>query len=514
MKKFIVVLLVVFTAITMFGGCSSKMSGAQQVYVYGTAQEPGSLNPDALDEPYGFSIYQNIFNRLVKFTNSYKIVPDIAKSWEFSSDKLKLTFHLAEDVKWHDGVAFSSEDVKWTFDTIIAKKGVAAGSLSNVERIDCVDSDTVSFILKSPDVSILSTLSKLGVFIMPKHKYDKTDWLNNKTNLSPIGTGPFKFTNWNSGNSITLIRNDNYFGTKPKLDKVVFKFIPDENTAWLAWMNDEIDWYDSYPFTEVKKLEGNDKYTVVNRLTANITYLVFNTKTKPFNDVAVRKAFAAAINRDEILATAYQGVGKASEYAIASVFKNYADDNAKLPSHYSDKAKRILKEAGYKADADGYYVTVDFEYFDLDKNVEIADVLQSQLAKSGIKLNLKQLEYTTWQEDVVSNSKFTCTLLSGNQGPTIYDTINRFNPQSSISISGYDNPELRQYIAEAVSASEDKQLKTAFGKIQKLLINEIPNLNLIEKVEFLPLKSKIHGHPLTDAVDKASPDELTYIYFD
>jgi len=450
----------------------------------------------------------------VKFTSSYKIVPDLAESWELSSDGLKLTFHLAKDVKWHDGTKFSSEDVKWTFDTIIAQKGISSGSFTNVERIECEDKNTVSFILNAPDSSLLSSLSKLGVFIMPKHKYEGQDWLTNETNFAPVGTGPFKFNEWSTGESMTLVKNDDYFVTTPKLDKVIYKYIPDENTAWLAWMNDEIDCYDTYPYTEVKKLEGDDQYEIVERLTANITYVAFQTKTEPFQDVAVRRAFAAAIDKNELLSTAYQGVGNIAKYPIPSVYNSFTNDSIKLPEHDVGQSKSILEEAGYERDSEGYYLTIDLEYFDLGQFTEAAEILRNQLQKAGINLNLKQMEYTTWQESVVNHGEFTCTLLNGNQGPTIYDTINRFSPSSSTNISGYDSDEISQFISEATSSGSDKELMTAFEKIQKQLVAEIPNLNLIEKVEFVPLKSKIKGHPLTDSIDIASPEELTYVYFD
>ena len=492
---------------------NNKETNKEQVYVYGTAQEPGSLNPDALDEPYGFSIYQNVFNRLVKYTNSFEIVPDLAKSWEYDKTGKELTFHLEKNVKWHDGKDFTADDVKFTFDTIINKKGYMVGSLSNIKNIVVKDKNTITFELKEVDSSIITAFSGLGVFIMPKHIYDKTDWLDNKANKEPVGTGPFKFSNWKSGESITLVRNDEYFGSKPKIAKAIFKFIPEENTAWLAWKNDEIDWYDSYPAAEVSKLKKDSKYKVLDRLTANVTYVSFNMKKKPFNDVKVRQAFAYSVDRKEILKTAYQNVGNISEYTIPSIFKDYTNKDAKLYSKNIDKAKELLKEAGYKEDSKGCAVTVDFEYFSLDRNEDLAEKLKSQLKQSGICLNLKLLEYATWQEKVINNKDYTMTLMSGNQGPTIYNTINRFDPASSINITGYNSENIKGLIKEAKAAKDDKELKKTFNEIQKTLLNDVPILNIMEKVEYLPLKSKISGHPYDDAKKKTSPDELTYIEF-
>lgn len=509
-KKYVGIILII---IALLGGVwlINSLNSKEQVYVYGTAQEPGSLNPDALDEPYGFSIYQNIFNRLVKYTNSYDIVPDLAKTWEYDATGKKLTFHLSENVRWHDGTKFTAEDVKFTFDTIINQKGYMAGTLTNIERIVADDENTVTFVLKEVDSSIISSLSGLGVFIMPKHIYENTDWLENEANKAPVGTGPYKFEKWKAGESITLVKNEEYFGDEPNLSKVVFKFIPEENTAWLAWLNDEIDWYDSYPSSEVEKLKGDSKYKVLERQTANVNYLSFNLRKAPLNNVKVRQAFSYAIDREDILKTAYENVGKVSEYTIPSIFSAYTNNDAKLHTRDLEKAEQLLKDAGYKKNANGCYITVNLEYFDLDKHDALAHKLESQLKEVGICLNLKLLEYNTWQEKVMNNHDFSITIMNGNQGPTIYNTINRFDPKSGINITGYNSAKITEYIKAAKTAKTDEDLKEAFNNIQETLLNDVPLLNIIEKVEFLPLKSKISGHPYDDAATKTSPDELTYI---
>lgn len=509
--KLLSILILCLMLVSIFSGCLANTE--KKIYVYGTAQEPGSLNPNAADEPYGFSIYQNIYNRLVKYTNSFDIVPDLAESWEFSDDGMSLSFNLRKGVKWHDGKDFSSDDVKWTFDTIIKENGYAAASFANVNNITCPDKNMVVFNLSSPDSSLVSALSKLGVFIMPKHIYENTDWLTNNANISPIGTGPFVFKEWKSGESITCVRNNNFFGEKAKLDTIVFKFIPDENTAYIAWMNGEIDWYDSYPSEEVKKLEGNNDYVIIEKHTANVTYLTFNTKNGPFTDPALRKAVSLAINREDILDKAYQGVGVISEYYIPSAFSEYLNNNAKIPVQNIEEANIILESAGYKKDKDGFYATVDFEFFSLDCFEDIAYIIKDQLSAVGINVNLKLLEYATWQEEVINNRNFTMTLMSGNQGPTIYGTLSRFDPDSATCIAGYSSERMKNAIRSAVSSTNDEALKESFKDIQCFLADDVIILPIVEKVEFVPFKANVHGHPLTDALTKASPDELTYVYF-
>lgn len=502
-------------ALASFTGCQNKSENSvkSQVYVYGTAQEPGTLNPDAQDEPYGFSIYQNIYSRLVKCTNNFDIVPDLAESWEFSNDGTKLTFNLRDNVKWHDGVKFTSSDVKWTFDTILESHGYMEGALSSIDSIECIDDTTVVFNLSNPDSSIMSSLSRLGVFIMPEHIYSGSDWMENDANFKPVGTGPFVFEEWVSGESIRLKKNSDYFVIEPKLDEVVFKFIPDENTAFLAWKNGEIDWYDSYPAEEVEKLKGNDDYVVVDLPTANVTYVTFNTKCEPFNDPAVRKAFSLAVDRDEIIDKAFSNVGNKAEYYLPSIYSDYLNPGFKVPEKNVEEAKRLLDDAGYKIDDDGYYLSVDFEYFSLDNFEDTAILLENQLEEIGINLNLNLVEYATWQEKVFNNRDFKMTLMNGNQKPSVFSTIDRYNPDSATCISGYDSDEMRDAVSIAVKTMEKDDTISAFSDIQKLLSEDLIIIPIAEKVDQIPLKANVHGHPLNDSISIASSDELTYVYF-
>lgn len=512
LRRSLSVFLVAVMCVGIFSACGNN-AATSQVFVYGTAQEPGSLNPDALDEPYGYSIYQNIFNRLVKSTNSFEIVPDLADSWSFSDDGLELTFSLHKGVKWHDGIAFTSADVKWTFDTIVSAHGYAEASFANVEEILCPNDNTVVFRFKKPDASILSVLSRLGVFIMPMHIYDGTDWLNNAANQKPIGTGPFVFKEWVAGESITLQRNDQYFGDIPKLDKAVFKFIPDENTAYMSWINKEIDWYDSYPAAEVEKLKNNNEYVVIEKPTANVTYITFNMNREPFSNKAVREAISLSIDKNEILKKAFQGVGVIADSYIPPVYEDYLKKEYSTPDRDIAKARDILEKAGYVANDDGYYLDIDFEYFSLDCFEDIAILLKAQLKEAGINLKLNLIEYATWQEKVFNNRDFSMTMMNGNQGPTVFSTIARYDPDNATCISGYNSNDMRALINNAISSTNHESELKAFADIQKLLSEDLPIVPIVEKVEFVPLRANIHGHPLNDSISKASADELTYVYF-
>ena len=232
-------------------------------FVVSVEREPQTYNPDAKSDDGNLVVVHNVFNKLVKINGYDQVVPDLAESWEFTPDGTSVTFKLHENVKWHDGDPFSSEDVKWTFDQIIELEGFAASSLSDIEQISCPDENTVTMQLKGPNSGIISYLAWNGTFIMPKHIYEGTDWLENEANQNPIGTGPFKFVEHKAGQTITLEKNEEFFGDKPHLDKIVISIIPVQNTAYQAWLNGEVDELrNGVPANEMDKYENNPDYVV------------------------------------------------------------------------------------------------------------------------------------------------------------------------------------------------------------------------------------------------------------
>jgi len=508
----LVTMMLVIQSILLCGCGKEKKTEECTKYIWGTAAEPGSFNPDAVDEPYGYAISQNVYSRLVKVTNEYKVVPDLAESWQYENDNKTLVFYLRKNVKWHDGEPFTSADVKFTFDTIKSENGLMASSFENVSEIVCPDDYTVNFELSKADASVLGSLSWYATFIMPKHIYEGTDWLNNEYNEKPIGTGPFKFKEWNKGSSIVLERNDDYFGDKPKLSSVVYQIIPDENTAYTAWMNGEIDQYDEYPLSEVSKFENDDNYYYVDQLNPNITYLTFNLEDPVFSNPKMRQVIAMAMDREEILEKAAKGVGKVGEYFIPSIYESYLNEDAKAPALDREGAQKLLEELGYTKDADGYYLEINFEYAELQNFGDVAKVVQSNLDKIGIKVNLKQLDFAVWEDTVFNTREFSMTVLNGFQGPDVFGTTARYSGDS-VNLSRYSNNEVNDLIQEALQ-SDEETAKQCFKDIQTHLAQDLPNIPLIEKVDHKPYKAYIKGHPAKDSADKAGFDELTYTYIE
>lgn len=482
-------------------------------FVVSMAREPQTYNPDGHSDDGAYPVVQNVFNKLVKINGNDQVVADLAKSWEFSEDAKTVTFHLEENVKWHDGEDFSSKDVKWTLDQIIKEKGFASGLISDIEEVTCPDENTVVIQLQKPNSGFLGYLAWFGTYIMPSHIYEGTDWLENPANQNPIGTGPFKFVEHKKGQTVTLERNDDFWGEKPHLDKVIFTIIPEQSTAYQAWLNGETDENkNGVAATEISKFENNSDYVIHDKLWPNRGYIHFNVNEGKFADLKVRQAVAYGIDRDEVFNKALKGIGLKAEYFMSPLYDWALNKDAKLPERDIEKAKELLEEAGYEADENGIYfsTTVDiYPGFD-----DVVEVLKSNFKEFGIDLNVNAMDDAAYDEKVWFGRDFEVTMLGGYQGPDISAISNRISKGKTMNLGEYHNPRVEELLEEGVILSSKEDRGPVYKEIQQILSEDLPNIFLYEKGAKIVVKSYVKGHPAGEAVEKASESEYTYIWLD
>lgn len=499
---------------------SSPISGIKEggTYIVGQGGEPATLNPDATSDDYNYVIMQNIFSRLYKLNNLYQPIPDLATSYDLSADGMTWTFHLHENAKWTDGEPLTSKDVKYTFDTITEQKYTFSSVFASVASIETPDDHTVVFKMSAPDASFLGNVAWYGTFILPKHILEGQDWLSADFNDAPtVSSGPFKFDQWNKGTDIQLVRNDDYFGDQAHLERIIFTFIPDQNTAYQSWLNNEIDEYDNYPDAELADLQQQkDKYFFAQQEWPSPWYIVFNLQNGPFADKLVRQAVAYAIDRNEISTTATKGRMPAAQYFIPAIYKEAVNDEAKLPDYNPEKAEELLQKAGLSKDADGYYIndtlTIMSGGFDDTAAVVVAD-----LEKVGIHLSLNVIDFNIWVTQVMDNYDFTISMLGGFQGPDVLGCGRRWTSDGSTNIARYSNPEVDQLFAQAKQASDQSVINENMKKIQSYLADDVPNLPMVDYNQLIPIKKYIMGSPDVmqaegGAKEIAGFSEFTYVW--
>jgi len=460
--------------------------------------DPASLNPClAQDEGAGVLIYQ-LFNNLVMMDVDYNIIPDLADNWAYNDDFTQLTFNLHEGVKWHDGEAFTADDVVFTINTIKEQAGTLSMALANVAAVKAIDDHTVVFTSAVPDTTLLYNLAWFGASIIPQHIYEGTDWTTNPANQAPIGTGPFKFVSSQPGVSVELAANEDYFGDGPYLDKIVFQIIPDPETEYQMWKNGEVDvMFNAIPGTDFTLYDSNSDYTSRFNLLCNRNYFTFNfaKEDNPFFDVRLRQALNLALNRQQILDTGLKGNGALSEYYISPLYTWALNEGAKIPERNIEAAKALLEDAGYTPDANGFYLSFEVVSFAFD---EILTVAQANLREAGIDMKINKLEMTAWIDKVLVSGEYDVTFLGGDQGPDISSIGNRISTGGAVNAARYSNETVDTLLAAGTKTDDEAERAEIYRQIQQLMADDLPMVITNEMGMKYAVSSKIHGVPMID----------------
>lgn len=468
--------------------------------------DPTSFNPDGAMDDYSLIAMENVFSKLIKFDYAGNLIPDLATSWDVSPDGLTYTFHLA-DTKWHDGEPFTADDVVWTMDTIKVY-GITGYAFADVTAAK-VDDHTVTFTLTQPDSSLVYNLSYYGAEILPKHLYDGQDFYACDAAVNfPIGTGPYKFVEYQQGVSLTLEANMDYFGSLAQTDMLIFSIIPDPATAIQAFYNGELDYLGAAaPATELDNLRAQG-CVVLEELFASRYYAALNMREGALtSDLALRQAIAYGVDRQAILDKALAGSGAiAYGFAPEAIAWAYNGEDI-MPERDVEKAIAILEEAGYTKDADGYYVTLNAPT--MTEFVDMTNVFKDSLKDIGINVVISAMEAGAWMEEAFAGN-FDITVLSGYHGPDASGMAMRVGTGGAVNIMGYSNAEVDACYAAGTATTDLEERAKAYKAAQKILSLELPILPLCEAVITEVASSNCSDTPLS-APNVTSVTDLSHI---
>ncbi|MBS0529003.1 MAG: ABC transporter substrate-binding protein, partial [Proteobacteria bacterium] len=300
---------------------------------------------------------------LVTFDFKLNPQPVLAESWEVSADGLTYRFKLRRNVKWHDGKPFTADDVIYTFNEYIPAVHQRSRSTFALVTTTAEDLHTVVLKLKHAYPSLLRSLDVIGAPIMPAHIYAGKDIRKNPANRNPVGTGPFKFSEWRSGEYIRLVRNTDYWAEgRPYLDEIYYRFIPDSASRALALETGQLQLatQNDIELVDVGRLKALPNLKVSTQgweWASTICWLELNLRRKPFDDVRFRKAVMHALNRDFIRDTIFFGMAKIATGPIHSSSPFYAPDLHRY-EYDPAKARQLLDEMGLRPDSSGKRVEI------------------------------------------------------------------------------------------------------------------------------------------------------------
>jgi peptide/nickel transport system substrate-binding protein len=455
------------------------------------------------------SVFVNrvLFDGLTKPGKDLAPAPDLATSWDTSADGLAWTFHLREGVKWSDGKPFSADDVAFTFNDVVLKKELAAngaGNFSAVKAVTVVDPKTARFDLLRPFAALPSYLA-YNAGVLPRHVLSSDPLKTTSFNKGfPVSTGPFKVEKYTSGQNVTLVRNENYFGPKPFLDKVVFSVVPDPNTQIAQALAGDLGIMLLDDKAAVDRLKSASNLVVASRPLVQYYWLALNQVDARFTDARVRQAFVYAIDRKAIIDSVERGYGSIANSAISPALKAYYD--ASLDTRYPydvTKAKALLAQAGWTAGADGV-LTKDGKPFRFTMDVgqkgplePVNALIQQDLKKVGIVTDLNTMEWNAYVQKVVVRRDYTATvnwwIYPGD--PDVFPYYHSSAAGKGFNIPGFQDSKLDELLVRGQSTSDLEKRKAVYRELQTYMADNLPYLFLWYPQEVDVLSSSLRGVP-------------------
>ncbi len=435
--------------------------------------DPTSAAAGAIDQV----LYSNVFEGLTRFSSDGSVIPGLAESWEISEDGLTYTFSLREGVSFHDGTVLDAGDVVFSLDRARAEDSTNAQKalFGNIATVEATDDTTVTVTLSAPQGNFLFNMAwGDAVIVAPESIED--------IKATPIGTGAFKFSDWRQGDSITLTRNDDYWGTPARLDGATFKFISDPTAAFAAMMAEDIDAFYGFPAPEnLVQFEADPRFTVLAGNTEGETILAMNNKLPPFDNKLVRQAVSHAIDRSAIIDGAMFGYGTPIGSHFAPHNPAYVDLTAN--SEFDpEKAKALLAEAGF---ADGFTTTLKLPPPSYARRG--GEIIAAQLRAVGITTEISNLEWAQWLEQAFKGKDYGLTIVSHTE-PMDIGIYAR--PDYYFQ---YDNPELQSLISDLDVENDPKKRVAMMQEAQKVISEDYVNAYLFQLALTSVVRADLQG---------------------
>lgn len=468
------------------------------------------LIPNITSDSASHEVGSLIYNGLVTLDRYVNLVPELAESWTVSPDCRDVTFRLRRGVKWHDGHEFTAADVLFTHEAMTNPKTPSPykEDFEAVQRIEAPDPYTVHVVYRT---SYAKSLQSWGMSMLPRHlleSYVREGRLRESPQhrSAPVGTGPYRFREWRSGEKVVLTANPDYFEGRPYLSRVVYRIIPSQATQFLELKAKGIDGMSLTALQFKRQTEYpafRKAYTKFRYASNAYTYFGLNLKDERFADIRVRHAFAHAINKQELIEHVILGLGreatgpfKPGTYAYNPSARTYAYDPV--------RARTLLAEAGWKEkNADGILVKHGKPFtFDLltnqgnDERKKVAEIIQADLKDIGVGVEIRTIEWATLLKEWVKKRRFEAIVLGWGIGtdPDQYNIwhSSKTGPDDFNTIS-YANPEVDELLEKGRRTCVTEERARYYQRIHEILAAEQPMVFLYFRDALPVVSTRVHG---------------------
>jgi peptide/nickel transport system substrate-binding protein len=466
-----------------------------------TSTNPSRINPILATDSASSEVAGFIFNGLVKYDkDGREIIGDLAESYRFE-DNRTLVFHLRHGVTWQDGAPFTSRDVLFTYKLINDPSVVTAytSMFRMVESVTAPDAYTVKVVYKRPDFQALQ-IWMLG--ILPYHLLkNEKNMMSSDFNLHPVGTGPYRLTKLAFSQEIVLSAYDGYFEHRPRIDRIVFHVIPDPTTRFLMLKSGKIDIGGLEPLQFERQVDKRffSRFRTIENISHSYTYLGFNLRLAKFKDPRVREALSLAIDRKEMVELLFLGHGRVCTGPFLPGGPAFNPD-VKAPTPDLEKAKKLLRAAGYDADHPLTFQIATSNSTPLRPYA--AQIIQYQLAKIGVKVTLRIMEWQAFLNMVVFPRKFESVLLGWQLSPRPDPYLlwhSDSDKPGGFNFIGYHNNEVDALINKMQTTVDKTALSQIWQKLFALIVKDNPYLFLYIPDDITAANRAIH--PIVPALD-------------
>ncbi|MCC6453875.1 MAG: ABC transporter substrate-binding protein [Caldilineaceae bacterium] len=461
----------------------STAMGAQTWLSYGSTNEPF------------------VFSQLVDLSieDAATFEPEVAESWEESDDGLVFTYHLRDDVLWHDGEPLTAEDVKWTIElfshpdsgvtvrTVLPLSGIAGytefveGTADEISGAEVIDDHTIQLTLSAPRADFFYGMA--GMNLWPKHPFEGMDYIDINTSTlvreDVVGSGPFKMGEFVPDQYYILEANEDYFDGRPHLDRLIFRIGLNTVASWLPGLESgEIQAGSTVNGLDHERVMATEGLTVVGAPLPGAMAIWPNHRNFP--DKRVLQALFHAIDR-EAITTGIYGPGQAFVYDFDNIDPNHTWISPNVPDYPYDPelAKQLLADAGWDASRELSFVT--YYLTELDRNVVAA--MQQYWADVGVKVNVEHMESPAWAARVYEEPDFDLGYgCCGISVPFEYSRYSCANvPPAGVNASAYCNEEIDQLVTDAISEADPEARKQMWYTISEITNDELLHLTLFQQ---------------------------------
>lgn len=497
----------VLLSMVIFFGCggAERASRNGSTLVFTLAGDVSVLNPVLSSDTASSAVEGVVFSGLTKINEDLEIIPDIAERWTISGDGRVYTFYLRDNVFWHDGAKLTAYDAKFTFDSILDP------AVNSVRRGDyIIDGIPIKFGTRGPKILTAELpkpfapfLGRVGMGILPRHLLEGTDINTAGFNRRPVGSGPFIFKEWASADRVVVEKNPRYYGGAPRLDRIVYRIIPDENSRFIALEAGQTDVCD-IPAKDYSRAKSMKDVNVFEYESLMYVYLGLNLKKDMFSDVRVRQALAHATDKGQLISLIFKGLASAAHGPMSPVGWTYEDDVNKF-DYDINKAKALLSEAGWTEGRDGIRekngTKLQFTILVNQGNKErekAAVILQWQYKKIGAKVDVRVMEWSSLLR-VLNERKdkkdFDAVIIGWSLGidPDSYSVWHSSQFPAGLNLVGYDNPEVDALLEKGRTTIERGERKKIYAKIQKIIAEDQPYVFLWYPRSIVAVSDRVGG---------------------